>query len=536
MRELGKHFAEAEHGCVTCVDDLLEQRDCELQCEDISMDGVPTVAAFAVGLLDMQHGNAAGSSSLPVELYQGDAAGAALVHYPLIMKSVRRKLLPALWTGTQVTGVPKKLDGLVRASSWRSIALAESVAKGFGKALRSQLAISLRSYAERGQGGALRGSGITIPAHYVRSYLGYLNGKRKTGAVVFADGRAAYYSIVREWLHGKDADVTVSDLQALMDELQPDRQQQTDLVAMLFGPGLWRQAGVHAGLRSFLGFLQVALKHTWFTVQACNREIFSTRTGSVPGTPLADMVYQFLQASMLKRVKADFKDLGLQLQIGRATEVASPAGWADDLAFFPPVVAPCDLVDAIRGIVRTFEHHSRNIGVRTNFKPGKTEVVCVVRGKGSDSVRRSLLSKESPTISVELSSGACVEVRLAEAYLHLGGFVAQNGSPLLDVRSRRQGVRHVLHQPHVTLFRNGELTVDEKRQLLIGLVVRKFAYGAGSWVLKTREEFQAFRSAVMSIYRNALKPILRVSSAYLNDTEVCCLLGVLSPEQRSEGA
>ena len=345
LLELGKHFAEAEHGSLTCVGDLLDRRGREQRCEDISMIGVPIVAAFAVGLLDMQHGKAAGPSSLPVELYQGDPAGAALVHYPLITKAVHRRLLPALWTGTQVTGIPKQLSDLEHASSWRSIALAESAAKGFGKALQCQLAVSLKGFAERGQGGALRGSGITIPAQYVRSYLGYLNSKRKTGAVVFADGKAAYYSIVREWLHGKDSDVTVSDLQALMDELQPDRQQQTELVAMLFGPGLLEQAEVHEGLRRFL---QVAMSQTWFTMQACSWEIFATRTGSVPGTPLADMVYQFLQSGMLKRVKEDLAELGLQLTIGRATEAASPAGWADDLAFFTPIVAPCDLVDTIR--------------------------------------------------------------------------------------------------------------------------------------------------------------------------------------------
>ena len=134
LLELGKHFAEAAHGSLTHVGDLLERRDSEQQCVDVSMAGVPTVAAFAVGLLDMQHGKAAGPSSLPVELYKGDPAGAALVHYPLIMTSVHRRLLPALWTGTQVTGIPKQLDDLEHASSWRSIALAESVAKGFGKA------------------------------------------------------------------------------------------------------------------------------------------------------------------------------------------------------------------------------------------------------------------------------------------------------------------------------------------------------------------------------------------------------------------
>ena len=234
------------------------------------------------------------------------------------------------------------------------------------------------------------------------------------------------------------------------------------------------------------------LKHTWFTMQACNREIFATCTGSVPGTPLADMVYQFLQSGMLKRVKADLQELGLQLTIGRATETASPAGWADDLAFFSPVVAPEELADTISAIVRTFEHHSRNIGVRTNFKPGETEVVCVVKGKGSESVRRRLFSKENPTIGVQLTSGACVEARLVESYLHLGGFVAQNGSPLLDVKSRRNGVRHVLHRLQVTLLRNVELTVDEKRQLLIGLVIRKFAFGSGSWVLQTQTEIRPF--------------------------------------------
>ena len=528
LLELGKHFAEAEHGRLVGVADLLHQRDHEQGCEDVFMAGIPSVASFALGLLDMQHGKAAGPSSLPVELYQGDPAGAALVHYPLVLKAVHRRILPTLWNGTQVTGIPKQLNDLESASSWRSIALAESVAKGFGKALRSQLAVSLKHFAERGQGGALRGSGITIPAQYVRSYLGYLNSKRKTGAVVFADGRAAYHSIVREWLHGRDSNVTVSDLQSLMDELQPDRQQQTELVAMLFGPGLLEQAGVHAGLRSFL---QVMLSHTWFTMKACSKDVFATRTGSVPGTPLADMVYQFLQSGMLRRVQADLAGCGMQLVVGRATEVASPAGWADDLAFFTPIVAPAELANAIKVIVRTFEHHGRNIGVQTNFKPGKTEVVCVVRGKGSSNVRKSLFSKQNPTISVELTSGACVDVRLVESYLHLGGFVAQNGSPLLDVKTRRNGVRHVLHRLQVTLLRNVELTLCEKRQLLVSLVMRKFAFGAGSWVLQTRAESLAFRSAVMSIYRQVLRPILRISGAFLNDHEVCCVLGLLSPDQ-----
>ena len=142
-----------------------------------------------------------------------------------------------------------------------SIALAEAAAKGLGKALRHQLAASLRKYSERGQGGALKGTGISVPSQHMRSFIGYLNQVNCTGAVIVVDGKAAYYSVVREWLFGCEAEVTPDKLQELFHELQPNPEWQQELIAMTLGPGLLEQAGVHEGLRQFL---RTALRNTWF--------------------------------------------------------------------------------------------------------------------------------------------------------------------------------------------------------------------------------------------------------------------------------
>ena len=61
------------------------------------------------------------------------------------------------------------------------------------------------------------------------------------------------------------------------------------------------------------------------------------------------------------------------------------------------------------------------------------------------------------------------------------------------------------------------------------LVHSKLSFGAGLWVLTSNAEHEAFQHSFMTHWRQSCKILLGVGCKFLNDSEICCLLGVAEP-------
>ena len=434
-------------------------------------------------------------------------------------------MLPTLWRGSQSIALAKPGKAPTSLSGWRSIALYDCAAKGLGKALRRQLAVSLRSFVADGQHGSLPGDALPLPAHCVQSFLGAAAKQNKSCAILFLDGKSAYYALIRQRLFACNEQDDVCFLERLFQDLLLTDEQQSVVLAAMRHAGALSRAGVHSDLEAFL---HQCLNGTWFTMgDGCSHaEVYWTRSGSVPGTPLADLLFAFIQAEFYRSVQSDLQDRGIRVAFGSGPPAPLP-GWADDVSILLPMCEASAVRSHIEAAIASADFHSRCTGVRLNFEQGKTEALCCFRGRGSREVRRTLLTAENPTINVGLRHGGSVAIRLVESYTHLGFRVVHNASPNADVQKKIQQANPTFERLRCTLLRNSELSASEKTTLVRSLVISKSCFGAALWSPVSKREEQLCHTCLHKFWRKAFRHITGHSAIFLTDEEVCSALQTL---------
>ena len=524
---LEAHFAVPENGRKCLAREVVEmaaQHDEPPMSLDVAH--IPSMPAIASGFLALKCGRAPGASRIPAEAYRFAALDAAVAHYPLCLKSAARGSFPLLWRGTLSVAIPKGHKPANLLSGWRHIALLEASAKGVGKSIRRMLAEPLRQCAGHGQHGALAGQSIGAPAHAVIAYGQSVRKLRQSGAVLFLDGKSAYYSVLREFLVPQHTADEAQRLQLFLQKLHHTQEEQDALLAALAGPGILAQAGVPDGL---ISFIQSALRDSWFSICPYDGTLQATQTGTVPATPLADILFQFAQSRFMHSLSERLKAESLQTVVMTQGAPAPHPAWADDVAVFAPMSCASLVPSHVSAIASAAEACSRRTGVELNFEAGKTECVCFLHGAQSRSVRRDLLASQEPAISVLLDNGRRVSIRVVEQYVHLGSVLHFSGSCLHDVQRKGREADVVYARLHRTLLRNPELSFAEKRQLILGLVHAKLDFGAGLWLAQTEQETRAIRNAYMKHWRSASRALSGIPAKFMDDEAVCSILGVLHP-------
>ena len=531
QQALEESFAAPENGILCTIPQIAAASDGArpaLPCLDLLE--FPSMAALAEAFIRQKPNKATGLSLLPAELYSADAVGAAMLHMPLLLKGLAFNTVPILWKGSQCVAIPKPNKAPGSTAAWRSIALYDAAAKGIGKALRVELTSCLRSVVLPGQNGSLPGDNLMIPSHCIQSYIAAAAKLGKSGAVLFLDGRAAYYSVIRQVLFDEVSDGEVAFLEHLFHRLKFTDAQQAALLASLQGPGIFTQAGVPTALQCFL---RSSLQGTWFTMgHGCNTQsLRCTRSGTVPGTPLADMLYAFVQSNFQRAVQEDLRAAGMNVTFAQNGQVAPMPTWADDVSIMLPFSTAEQVVPNLCLAAATAEHHSRATGVEVNFDKGKTEALCFFRGQHSRTTRRQLLQGDHPFVPLALRNGHTVHLRIVDSYVHLGSAVSFSASPTADAKAKAQSAAHPFDRLRKTLLRNPELSKAEKVELVRSLILAKLTYGASLWTPRSSAEFNACNNALAKFWRFAFRPITGLSSTLLTDTEICHALGTLAIDE-----
>ena len=521
------HFAVPEHGQACRVEDLLRCSGGQRLKPLLNVSDVPSLPDLVTGFQSLQSGKASGVTGIPAEAYSQAPLEAALLMFPLYIKSVARGHLPLAWKGTLSVALQKPNKPPHLLTSWRNIALHDACAKGIGKAVRAMLCGPLQSVSTKGQHGALRRQDIGVPSQYVQTYVRLARSKHQSGAVVFLDGQAAYYSILREMLFPRDPGDDDTVLRKLLETLHHSPDQQDAILASLIGPGLLAAGGAPPGL---VDFLRHSLQCSWFALSPDAGWVQHTATGSVPGTPTADILFQFIQSVFLKGVTDRLREAGLLVAMPDGGDDSPQPSWADDVAILAPLGRASAVMPAVVSIVQIAEAECRAGGIHLNFGEGKTEALVIFRGPGSKGARQLHLAAERPTATVALSSGRQAEVRLVDSYIHLGHLVNFGGGCLEDIQRRANASNAVFRRLKATLLRNPSLTVRERTGLVRSLVHSKLGYGAGLWTLTTNAERDAVRHAYMTHWRQSCRVLKGVGSKFLSDYEVCALLSVPTPE------
>ena len=378
------------------------------------------------------------------------------------------------------------------------------------------------------QGGSQKRLPLSIPMHYVRLHADALRQNKQTGALLFVDGSNAFYSIVREHLYGVDALSDVQRIEAFIDSVCSSDEHKEVVTAVLFGPGILKEAGVPSALRQYL---RHTLSASWFCMDGSCHHMFQTATGTSPGTPLADLLYQFSTIGFHTRATAELDAHGLLCKSPVSLTPSPIPGWADDIAVLITSPSPECLMQRVGQATRIVQKCLASTGVHMNFAPGKTEVVPFYFGPGSRTARRHDLVDTSLRVPLSLEDGRQVELRVVDCYQHLGGQVVHNGSSAQDIARRSQEAEPVYRRLRSTLLCNRQLQVQEKVYLLQTLVFAKFLHGAGMWHFYHEREWKSFVTAYVSFLRRSTHCVLAIAPQHVTDDELCCLFGVLDPQE-----
>ena len=522
----GDHFAaiEAAQPC--------QLRDLRQECVpaagvQLLADGLPTPVALASAFAGLQHNKAPGLSSIPAEFYNACPIESAAVHLPLLHKMTTRGKCPLLWRGLLAVPLPKPNKPSHQVTGYRSIALQEPAAKAVSKSMRPALVTGFQEVCLDSVGGARPDIATDFPASGVQLHLRALKRQGLSGSVVFVDGVSAFYAVRRELLFTDNLQTVLDRVQGLPVEAE---------VRQRFVQGL-KQHGALASAKipeAVQRLLKTTLGATWFTTAPANSVAQHTSAGTIPGAPLADLLFQFCLDLVLHALADHLEAEDIQARIfhdGAQLCSAAPLSWLDDLAILLQAKSSDRAAtDASRATALVGQYLSI-VGIQLNTQAGKTEAIVVWHGPGSQAARYETMICQGATVPLVLPSGETGRLRCVLNYVHLGTRREADGDLRSALDHRHCEARSVYKAVKQRLLTNQFLTLAERQALFASLVISRFMHGSGTWLFTTHGLQQRYHSLYMGLLRGAVRPLYGFSCTRLDADEVCTLMRAMMPEE-----
>ncbi|CAE7761117.1 unnamed protein product [Symbiodinium sp. CCMP2456] len=529
FRVLGDHFAEAERATHTTAE-AIDTRGASYAAQDFPVADCLSVAGLARAFSGLSTRRAVGWSSLPAEAYQVAPLEAAHQHVALLLKCQLRRQCPLIWRGGIAVPIPKPTKPPHTTAGWRSILLLEPGAKAVARALRADLLQAFDCVRQPAQGGSRPKNPLPVASAHVKGLIKRIADYKLCGGILFVDGQAAFYSLLREPLLGTASCSDQEFIHALADAVFTKEEDRMRFVIQAMGPGLLASAAVPSAVQRFVA---ACLDNTWYCVGREPGHFYLTRTGSVPGAPLADLLFQLAFGRVLADISERADALGIRplcpTAPGGAVLPLPAPSWMDDVAF--PVLAdrPAELLEQAGCMVQEVDAALHRTGIKVNFAPGKTEFLPIITGANSRLLRQRWLCQQGANFSVDTGTGQ-VTVHLSERYTHLGSEVDATGGDLADL-GRRRGLSRDLCKGISRLVRNPHLTRGERTNLVISMPIARLCHNSGLWTLRTLQEQRLYNQAYMEPWRRSFRALCGISSRGLDDDAVCACLGVLTSTQ-----
>ena len=525
LAAFGEHFAIAEQA--TPVGLAQVPRDPHEEAPGACcLEGAPALADLAAAFASLKRGKAPGLSQIPPDAYRGAAAQAAVLHYPLVLKILARRRMPLLWTGLLARPIPKSNKPRDQVTGWRSIALVEPAAKAVVKATRPVLARGFESQTLATCGGARKGHPTEVPAMSVAAHIRGLRSRNQNGSILFIDAISAFYAVRRSHLFTDQ----VADMRSYLAGLPLQDEVRARLQQALGEVGALERAGVPAASRRIV---RAAMQSTWFCTDPGQSQVFHTSQGTMPGSPVADILFQFIGATAIACLADHLRDLGIAASVSTAGPAieALPVSWLDDVTLLlsspsPERVAP-DTIQAAELSAQYF----LAAGVELNFSPGKSEAIPHWCGPGSTKARRAVMLEQAGRLCIQAPDGSSRALHCVHSYVHLGTVRTVDARVGPDIQRRVQLTREVYRPFRNRILRNPHLDIAERQTLFASMILARLMHGVGTWTFSTKNSWELFQGQYMALVRGAIRPLWRLPSTRLNPPQACSLLRVLLPAE-----
>ena len=378
---------------------------------------------------------------------------------------------------------------------------------------------------------------MTVPALHVAAHLRRMRQLKQSAGVLYIDGVQAFYSTIREIVTGADeTEAGVARIISLIEDMRSDEVVRADLFQLLCGPPILEQAGTPPFVQEFL---RASFRGSHFYMGRGDEGLYVTQAGTIPGSPLADVVFQLALVRFHKNLQIRLQAQALLVSVvfssadpdGADTAVveASTSTWVDDLAIVVASPTAAGLVPKLARVASVVEQALCSTGVQVNYTPGKTEAMYCLRGPGTRLVKRFWAVEQHCRVQLPSGPGKGKYLQLTSEYTHLGSRLQANGQQLAATDHRVSVAKPLFAALRKRLLFNACLTHAEKVRLLVQGPLASLLHGSGLWVTTDRKTACRAHEAISDMYRQCVRPILGISSRGLTNDEVCQALGVLPP-------
>ncbi|CAE7190193.1 unnamed protein product, partial [Symbiodinium necroappetens] len=263
---------------------------------------------------------------------------------------------------------------------------------------------------------------------------------------------------------------------------------------------------------------------TWFAHGAFEGTA-TVRAGTRPGDNLADMIFSFLFAELLKNLRSRFASEGLSSSLpwddkwlcaGPEIVSADTAGpdsvrpvdvtWMDDLALLVEDPRPSVLLDKITRVATATLDECMKATLVPNLAAGKTECVAAFYGPGSKKVATETFRGSDPSLPLQSDIWPDARLRLVSTYKHVGGLIQAGGGTSKEVRSRIGAAWAAFRHHRRQVFSSPVVHTKDKAVLFSAVVESTLFYGVGAWPAHESAATLKFQGALVGMARLMLRP------------------------------
>ena len=256
------------------------------------------------------------------------------------------------------------------------------------------------------------------------------------------------------------------------------------------------------GLRNLLHDIH---QHTWFCLgegPTARNECTHTKRGTRPGSPLADIGFNLMMASLLRELHESLMQLDDFVEGATALGTfVPPIAWVDDVAISLTATSASRMEPLIQDTIRAVHSAFRSRGLTLNLDRGKSEIVVMFRGQGANQCRTALFDIEQTPFITTATNSHILTMRVTSEYKHLGVRFAMNLDFDKEIRARLGAARQAFEQLKSAVFLNKAIPVQGRLILFQSLVLSRLLYGCAAWAELSATTYRQLDATFVKFYR-----------------------------------
>ena len=317
---------------------------------------------------------------------------------------------------------------MTEPSNYREVLMADCLGKCLKKCYRTILANHLEPLLLNSQFGGFKKRGIDFCSHTERCQIAKCKALKVSCALFFLDITQAFASLQRSIVSGPPK--SDYDVFAVFTRLGLDPATYHEFAQAMGTPNACKQTHMSEGLSVLFHILADV---TWFHMKGAESPTLYSN-GSGAGSPLADVVFVFAMAIILRKCREKLTQEGLIDIVSSPLKpscilpngnsrgfYAYDCSYIDDCTFFVDHPNPYVLVDKVLNMIQLIADVFSSFALRLNFSVGKSEVMFDFRGKNSLEIRKEGIGIHGSQLAFShgLADGTA-HVLCVDMYKHMG--------------------------------------------------------------------------------------------------------------------